>query len=79
MPVRLLDMGRSAGRAPASSQPPPTQAGSGGARPRSPSGRASRPQIKRHAWAGEYALVYVTPELVTSSPESLRSLHAAKV
>jgi superfamily II DNA helicase RecQ len=36
------------------------------------------PQVKQRAWAGEYALVYLTPELASTSADLLRRLHATK-
>lgn len=32
-------------------------------------------QVKRKAWAGEYQLIYITPELATNNTSSLQQLH----
>jgi hypothetical protein len=33
-------------------------------------------QVKRKAWAGEYQLLYITPELATNNTAALQQLHA---
>ncbi|KAI8474666.1 MAG: hypothetical protein J3K34DRAFT_517981 [Monoraphidium minutum] len=35
-------------------------------------------EVKQRAWSGGYSLVYLTPELVTNSPDLLKRLHATK-
>jgi ATP-dependent DNA helicase RecQ len=35
-------------------------------------------QVKRKAWAGEYDLIYITPELATNQVSELQQLHAKR-
>jgi ATP-dependent DNA helicase RecQ len=35
-------------------------------------------QVKRKAWAGEYDLIYITPELATNQVAELQQLHAKR-
>jgi hypothetical protein len=35
-------------------------------------------QVKRKAWAGEYQMLYITPELATNNTAALQQLHATR-
>jgi superfamily II DNA helicase RecQ len=35
-------------------------------------------QVKRKAWAGEYQMLYITPELATNNTAALQHLHATR-
>lgn len=35
-------------------------------------------QVKRKAWAGEYDLIYITPELATNNTAALQQLHSVR-
>jgi len=35
-------------------------------------------QVKRKAWAGEYDLTYITPELAANNTAALQQLHAVR-
>eukprot|EP00882_Tetradesmus_deserticola_P033692 GHRQ01038510.1.p3 GENE.GHRQ01038510.1~~GHRQ01038510.1.p3 ORF type:complete len:125 (+),score=36.14 GHRQ01038510.1:1606-1980(+) len=38
----------------------------------------SSAEVKRKAWAGEYQLLYITPELATNNTAALQQLHATR-